>query len=205
MPRYDADPLKGLRPIERHWVLCKLAGESDSQACLSCGLSAGAYLHFPNLERAREIIEELFQAPQHEAIAQLFEAGVKAAKVKRDGLDSKNERIRQACATDILDRLFGKATVVVQQSTDTEEVDKYLANLKRMTNVLMGASDEGEGRTLENPELPALEGPRAVPQLTVAAETSRRWRTWREKQEQRDGDGAVDIPESEGPVLDSGA
>jgi hypothetical protein len=205
MPTYDKDPLKGLRPIERHWVLCKLAGESDAQACVTCGLHPSAYNHFPNIERCREVIEELFQAPQNEAIAQLFEAGVKAAKVKRDGLDSPNERIRQACATDILDRLFGKATVVVQQSSDTEEVDRYLLNLKAVTNVLMGTSPEGQGRTLEDSELPALDAPRDVPQLTVAAQTSRRWRAWREKQEQRDGNEPVDISESEGSLLDSGA
>jgi len=205
MPTYDKDALKGLRPKERHWVLCRLAGESEAQASLSVGLSVVGHYGWANLARARELVDQLFEAPMDAAIARLFDAGVKAAEVMIRGLDSKNERIAQAAARDIMDRLAGKPTVYLSTTSNTEEVDRYLSNLKRMGNVLMGTSTEGQGGTLGHSELPTLDAPSCVPQLNSATEVVGGWRAGGQEQVERDGDDAVDIPESEGPLLDSGA
>jgi hypothetical protein len=205
MPTYDKDVLKGLRPIERHWVLQKLAGLSDSQACINCGQDPSAYAHYPNLDKCRELIDDLFEAPLDAAIARLWTASEKAADVMIKGLESKNERIAQAAARDIMDRLAGRATVRLETSSDNDRVEQYLANLKRITDVFMGTAAEGQTGIVENPQVPALDASAGIPQLVGETEVGGGWRAGREEPLIGDGDGVVDLPEPARPLLDSGA
>ena len=205
MPGYDKDVLKGLRPIERHWVLQKLAGVSDTQASIACGVDPSAYFHFPNIAKCRELIDELFDAPMEAAIARLFSAGERAAEVMIKGLESKNERIAQAAARDIMDRLAGRATVRLETSSDNDKVEQYLANLKRITDVFMATTAEGQTGIVENPQVPALEPSASLPQLIGEAEAGSGGREGREESLVGDGNGDVGIPEPARPLLDSGA
>jgi hypothetical protein len=205
MPTYDKDALKGLRPIERHWVLQKLAGISDAQASRNCGLDITAHYHFPNIEKCRELIDDLFEAPLDAAIARLWTASEKAAEVMIKGLESKNERIAQAAARDIMDRLAGRATVRLETASDNDRVEQYLANLKRITDAFMAASPEGQAGIVENPQVPAIDSPAVIPQLIGETEAGSRGRASGEESFVGDGDGVVDLPEPARPLLDSGA
>lgn len=205
MPTYDKDVLKGLRPIERHWVLQKLAGLSDAQASINCGLDKTAHYHFPNIDKCRELVDELFEAPLDAAIARLWAAAEHAAEVMVQGLDSPNERIAQAAARDIMDRLAGHATVRLETSSSNEEAEKYIVYLKRIVDVSLGTAAEGQAGIVENPQVPALEPTADIPQLGGETEAGSGRRTGGEESLIGDGNGVVDIPEPARPLLDSGA
>ena len=98
-----------LSPTEIDYVKARANARSDSQACRDAGVSRGWLRDRDNqdlLERAL-----VFKADvTYRAQLILEEAVEEAARVKAGGLHVRDERIKQAAATEILDRRFGRPT-----------------------------------------------------------------------------------------------
>lgn len=93
------------------YVLARSRVNSDSQALRDAGISRGTFYTWPVEER--EQLAELAQRVKREAALRAMmviqDAAESAAQVKVSGLKSKNEHIKQDVATEILDRIVGKA------------------------------------------------------------------------------------------------
>lgn len=93
------------------YVLARSRVNSDSHALRDAGISRSTFYGWTLEER--EHLNELAQRVKREAALRAMmviqEAAEAAAQVKVGGLKSKNEHIKQDAATEILDRIVGKA------------------------------------------------------------------------------------------------
>jgi hypothetical protein len=93
------------------YVLARSRVNSDSQALRDAGMSRSTFYGWTLDERER--LNELAQRVKREAALRAMmviqDAAEAAAQVKVGGLKSKNEHIKQDVATEILDRIVGKA------------------------------------------------------------------------------------------------
>lgn len=99
----------GLDPREIEYVKARANAKSDSEACRVAGFSRGWLFQHnaPDLyERALAFKADV----TYRAQTILEEAVEEAARVKAGGLKARDERVKQAAATEILDRRFGKPT-----------------------------------------------------------------------------------------------
>ena len=98
----SADQLRYL--AER--VLCR----TDKEAADNCNIIYSTVLNWPEKQTINEAVR-LLQAEGVEASREILRRKlVKAAQTKAAGLDSRKEAIKQAAATEILDRFHGKPT-----------------------------------------------------------------------------------------------
>lgn len=109
------DPLAGVTIEQRKWVLARLTTKSDADAARAIGLHPATVCRWANKAVLDEAIVELLADPTAQALSVILEAVPDAAQVKVAGLRSRNENIKQASASEILDRALGKA----KQSMDT--------------------------------------------------------------------------------------
>jgi hypothetical protein len=75
-------------------------------------------------ERLEAIAAELAASTVMRAIQILEESALLAAKVKADGLRSRDERVRQNVATEILDRNIGKPTSQVDVTSNGKDINQ---------------------------------------------------------------------------------
>ena len=97
-----------LSPIQRRFVVAMQEYSSKKEAAESIDISPQTAYNWNGL-----VDEAVAFVSSDVALAQLGiirANGVKAAAVKSAGLDSKDERIAQAAASEILDRNLGRAT-----------------------------------------------------------------------------------------------
>jgi hypothetical protein len=108
MKRLDS-VFEGLDERETAYVLARSDAVSNSEALKKCGMSEG-WLYKRNYEDLNARADILRKDKALRAALILGEAVEQAAKVKVAGLKVRDERIKQAVATEILDREFGKPT-----------------------------------------------------------------------------------------------
>lgn len=104
--------LDGLQDKQLAYVLSRAKSVSTAEALRNAGLGKNVYYKWT--EEERDHLEEVAYRLQREqavqAILVLQDATKQAAEVKVSGLKSRDERIKQNVATEILDRTVGKAT-----------------------------------------------------------------------------------------------
>ena len=97
------------------YVMARSRVNSDSQGYNDAGIHKNTFYTWPAEER--EKLNNLAQRVKREtatrAIMVLQDAVEDAALVKAEGLKSRDERVKQAAATEILDRAIGKALTTV--------------------------------------------------------------------------------------------
>lgn len=110
--RTELDQLEDARLA---YVMARSKVNSDRQGYLDAGIAKATFYLWPTEER--EKLNDLAQRVKREtatrAIMVLQDAAEDAAVVKAAGLKSRDERVKQAAATEILDRTIGKTTTTV--------------------------------------------------------------------------------------------
>lgn len=103
-----AELWKGLTRNQQRFAVAMLDCPSKKEAAGMVGISdSTVYRWGEDIDR---VIELLLQDAQESALTILAGVAVRAAVTKQDGLDSEDERIKQGVATEILDRVLGRAT-----------------------------------------------------------------------------------------------
>lgn len=99
---------------------------STAEALRNSKINKAWYYDKPQAERER--LDEIALAFKREVILRanmvLDDAVVKAAEVKVKGLDSRDERVKQAASTEILDRRIGRPQNTVDVTTKGESLNK---------------------------------------------------------------------------------
>ena len=106
--RTELDKLEGRRV---DYVMARSRTQSDSAALREIGLSGGTFYKWSQEERdhLNELAQKIKREAAFRAVIILQEAVEQAARVKVEGLHSRNERVKQDAASEILDRVAGKA------------------------------------------------------------------------------------------------
>jgi len=97
----------GLDERETAYVLARSDAFSNNQALKACGFSIG-WLRNKDIDDLNSRAESLRKDKAIRAAMILADAVEEAAKVKAAGLKSRDERVKQAVATEIIDRELGK-------------------------------------------------------------------------------------------------
>lgn len=146
--REQLETLKRLNRNRFDYVLARSSCQDVSEALEEIGMSRAWYYKFSSEEREEleRLAEELHIERKIQAELILGQAVNKAAQVKADGLDSKDSRIKQASATEILDRVLGKPTqrteltgkdggpVEVKNLSDEEKIQRLLVLVRKAGN-----------------------------------------------------------------------
>ena len=101
--------LLGATIEQRRWVIARTNTRSDAEAARQCGLQKSSVCKWPNKAQLDQAVRDLQALPAAAAVAILETATVKAATVKVGGMDSADERVAQGAATEVLDRVLGRA------------------------------------------------------------------------------------------------
>ncbi len=104
--------LNGLQDKQLAYVLSRAKSVSTAEALRNAGLGKNVYYKWTEEERAHleEVAYRLQREQAVQAMLVLQDAVKQAAEVKVSGLKSRDERVKQNVATEILDRTVGKAT-----------------------------------------------------------------------------------------------
>lgn len=104
--------LELLEDAQLDYVVARSKVRTDAQGFRDAGIPKSTFYKWP--EETRNYLNELAQRVKREsalrAIMILQDAAEDAANVKVQGLESRKEHIKQAAATEILDRNLGKPT-----------------------------------------------------------------------------------------------
>jgi len=111
--RADLDQLEDLRLA---YVMARSRVNSDAQGYRDAGISKASFYLWSSEEREKlnDIAQKLKRETAIRAQMVLQDAAEQAAKVKVDGLKARDERVKQAASSDILDRVIGKPTASVE-------------------------------------------------------------------------------------------
>lgn len=95
-----------------NYVMARSKVNSDAAAYRDAGIPKASFYKWEQAERdsLNDLAMRIKRETAFQAIMILQEAAEKAAQVKVDGLDARDPRIKQAAATEILDRIVGKPT-----------------------------------------------------------------------------------------------
>ena len=109
--RAFAELIEGLTPLQLDWVAHRLESKSDREASRRLGINKDT----PGNWKAEGVpLDEIVLTAKQDGVVLVRRrilADLNAAyDVKRAGLKSRNEKIRQDVSTEILDRGIGKAT-----------------------------------------------------------------------------------------------
>jgi len=118
--------------LERAYVIERSQVQTDKDGYIKAGMSKTAFYNWPTERRdylnglARRLNTEI----AIQCIMELQDVGRKAAQVKAQGLESRNEQIKQRAATEILEWIIGKAVQKIDQKTDAgvEIIVRYAEN-----------------------------------------------------------------------------
>ena len=107
------------------YVRARSLASSDAQAYREAGVAKALFYSWPAEEREKlnELAQQLKRATVARAILVIQEAAEEAARVKVEGLKDRDKRIRQAAATEILDRNVGKPKQGVDFTTGGEKLE----------------------------------------------------------------------------------
>ena len=93
---------------QQRFAVAMLDTSSKKKAALSVGIEPDTAYHWGGT--IDEVIAYLRMQAKNSAITILADTVVKAAMIKRTGLDSSDEKTRQDSAQEILDRVVGRPT-----------------------------------------------------------------------------------------------
>lgn len=142
-----------LEPLKAQWVYARAAARSDKAAYEAIGVSRSAFYKWAESERdALRALAQKLKADVQLRVMQLLEGAAEdAARVKVAGLHSRNEGVKQGAASEILDRVLGKATQR-QEVTGAEggpmEHDIRSDALERMLEKVYGDQGDSDAETL---------------------------------------------------------
>jgi hypothetical protein len=133
---------------------------SDAQAYRDANIAKAVFYSWPAEEREKlnELAQQLKRATVARAIMVIQEAAEEAARVKVAGLKSRDERIRQSAAAEILDRSMGKAAQSVDVTTGGEKLeakvtdeqfDRAIQGLAKAIGAGVHNPDDGEASPLD--------------------------------------------------------
>ena len=135
----------GLDERETAYVLARSDAFSNNEALRICGFSKG-WLTNRDIEKLNARAESLRKDKAIRAAMILSEAVEEAARVKAAGLKSRDERVKQAVATEIIDRELGKVpqrTELTGVDGGAIEVDDARESIQRKLAAISTASGEG--------------------------------------------------------------
>ena len=101
--------LTGCSVEQRKWVMARLLTTSDAKAARAVGVDPATVCRWPNKADLDAAVDALLMDTAMQAVNMLLDAAPEAAAVKVAALKSRNENIKQAAASEILDRAIGKA------------------------------------------------------------------------------------------------
>lgn len=93
---------------QQRFAIAMLEFPTKKDAAIAVGLEPQTVYRWP--DEVDQVIDRLIKDAADSAYEILKDSVVKAAAIKRAGLDSEDERMRQSVSTEILDRVLGRAT-----------------------------------------------------------------------------------------------
>ena len=108
---YEEDFLQLWRRLTRNqqrFAVAMLEFSQKAQAAVAVGLKPDTVYRWPDI--VDKVIDMLMEDAATVAYNILEDSVAKAAMIKRDGLDSDDEKIRQTVSDSILDRILGRPT-----------------------------------------------------------------------------------------------
>ena len=116
--------LDGLKDKQLAFVMARVSSVSTAEALRTCGIGKSAYYDWP--EDERKYLEDVAFRLQREsatrALMIIQDAAVQAAEVKVQGLKNRDDRIKQAASTEILDRNLGKPTQKLDANINSDTI-----------------------------------------------------------------------------------
>lgn len=130
----ESNIFAGLDAREIDYVQARANAKTDREALLNASLSQGWFRNKDKADLNRRAME--FKTDNIlKAQIILDQAVEEAAKVKAAGLLSRNERIKQDSATEILDRRLGKPTQNIDQKTEQSgEININIHEIDKQTD-----------------------------------------------------------------------
>ena len=108
----EVDELTRLRATlsitQNRYVLARLGTKSDTAAAKKCGIPDGTLRAWQNKRDVDRVIELMLERSTETALEMLTGSIVQAATVKVNGLNSRDEKVKQSVATEILNRGLGE-------------------------------------------------------------------------------------------------
>ena len=92
---------------QQRFAVAMLESPTKKDAALAVGLEPDTVYRWP--DEVDEVIDHLIHNAADSAYEILEESVVKAAAIKRAGLDSEDEKMRQGVSSEVLDRILGQA------------------------------------------------------------------------------------------------
>ncbi len=106
------DILSQLSVDHIRFIIARIDTVTDKEACQSAGLNYGTFRNMPR--EKRELIDQALRLVSQDGLVTALHlrrrALARAMEIKLRGLDSRDEKIRQATATEIIEWELGKAT-----------------------------------------------------------------------------------------------
>lgn len=122
--------LKDATPEQIRWVVARLSAKTDAAAAKKAGVHPSSVSRWENKIVLDQAVLEMLMEPAAAAMEILQVAVVEAAQIKVDGLSSKSAIMKQNVASEILDRVTGKAIQPISGSINVDiEVDKALIKI----------------------------------------------------------------------------
>lgn len=131
---------------QRKFVTKRLSSPTDTAAAQEIGITLDAVSHWRNRADVNRAVSMLVDRARDGAVDLLAAAVVEAATVKIDGLQAGKDEVKQAAATEILDRVLGKAvqrvaptspdgTQSYSPSTNADIDERILTRLEQLARV----------------------------------------------------------------------
>lgn len=116
--------LNQLTDLRLDYVMARSRVNSDAQGIRESGVNKTTFYSWGEEERNRlnDIAQRLKRDTALKALTIIQNAAEEAAKVKVAGLKSRDERVKQGVATEILDRGVGKVTDKVDVTSAGEKI-----------------------------------------------------------------------------------
>ena len=107
--------LRQLSPAQIEFVIARADSDTDKEAARVCGILYNTVLNWSRTS-AKKLVDRAVQLMKYDGVITAMELRrrnlARAMAVKVAGLESRNERVRQACATEIIEGMLGKAEQV---------------------------------------------------------------------------------------------
>lgn len=107
------------------YVRARSMVNTDSEGYRNAGIAKASFYTWPSDEREKlnAIAQWLKRQTVVRALMVMQDAAEEAARIKVSGLKSRDERIRQSAATDILDRNLGKPSQSIDMTSGGEKLE----------------------------------------------------------------------------------
>lgn len=131
--------LEQLTPDQIRWVIARMECDTDKEAAARVGISHYTVARWP--ERVKRAVTLMHRDGLVTAIHLRRKALAKAMSIKVAGLDSRDQRVRQQVATEIIEWELGKATTPMDVQSGGQPLAALLGELRR---TLTAEDDDGE-------------------------------------------------------------